>query len=119
MVLIRRQNFIYLTMLAAGSFLMVTSQLADQRLLSEGIAFIMVGLVGMVMSLTTMDIGARIKEEIREIGRQNAESSAGIKEAIREIGRQNAESSAGIKEAIREIGRQNAESSAGKNGSGV
>ena len=117
--MIRKQNIIYVAVIAVGLFLIVTSQMIDQRLLTEGIAFIMIGFVGMLMSFTTMDIGASIKEAIREVGRQNAESSASIMESIREVGRQNAESSAnikeialGIKNAVSDAGRQNAESSA-------
>ena len=117
--MIRKQNIIYVAVIAVGLFLIVTSQMIDQRLLTEGIAFIMIGFVGMLMSFTTMDIGASIKEAIREVGRQNAESSANIMESIREVGRQNAESSAnikeialGIKNAVSDAGRQNAESSA-------
>ena len=117
--MIRKQNIIYVAVIAVGLFLIVTSQMIDQRLLTEGIAFIMIGFVGMLMSFTTMDIGASIKEAIREVGRQNAESSAnikeialGIKNAVSDVGRQNAESSANIMESIREVGRQNAESSA-------
>ena len=117
--MIRKQNIIYVAVIAVGLFLIVTSQMIDQRLLTEGIAFIMIGFVGMLMSFTTMDIGASIKEAIREVGRQNAESSAnikeialGIKNAVSDVGRQNAESSANIMESIREVGRQNAESDA-------
>ena len=67
----RRQNVIFVAMIIVGLFLTITSQLIDKRLLSEGIAFIIVGFVGMLMSWTTMDIGASIKEVIYDVGRQN------------------------------------------------
>ena len=69
--LMRRQNVIFVAMIIVGLFLTITSQLIDKRLLSEGIAFIIVGFVGMLMSWTTMDIGASIKEAIYDVGRQN------------------------------------------------
>ena len=69
--LMRRQNVIFVAMIIVGLFLTITSQLIDKRLLSEGIAFIIVGFVGMLMSWTTMDIGASIKEVIYDVGRQN------------------------------------------------
>ncbi len=71
--LIRKQHVIFVAMVIVGIFLTVMSQLTDQRLLSEGIAFIIVGFVGMLMSSrwTTMDIGSSIKEAIYDVGRQN------------------------------------------------
>ncbi len=63
-------------MMAVGAFLITMSQLVDQRLLSEGIAFFTIGFVGILMSWTTMDIGAGIKEAIHEVGQQNQRAIA-------------------------------------------
>ena len=95
--MIRKQNLIYSAMVGVGLFLIIGSRMVDLRLMSEGIAFITVGFVGMLMSFTTMDIGKSIKEAIENVGRQSAESSASVMEAIREIGRQSAESSASMR----------------------
>ena len=70
--LVRKQNVIFVAMVIVGLSLTIMSQFADSRLLSEGIAFIIVGFVGMLMSWTTMDIGASIKEAIYDVGRQHA-----------------------------------------------
>ena len=48
--LIRRQQIIFVAMIIVGVFLIATSQTVDQRLLNQGIAFIIVGFVGMLMS---------------------------------------------------------------------
>ena len=41
---------------------------------AEGIAFMLVGVAGLIMSWTTFDIGAGIKEVVREVGRDNREA---------------------------------------------
>ena len=81
----RRQNVIFVAMIIVGLFLTITSQLIDKRLLSEGIAFIIVGFVGMLMSWTTMDIGASIKEVIYDVGRQNQTALESIAKSLNEI----------------------------------
>ena len=81
----RRQNVIFVAMIIVGLFLTITSQLIDKRLLSEGIAFIIVGFVGMLMSWTTMDIGASIKEVIYDVGRQNQTVLESIAKSLNEM----------------------------------
>ena len=71
--LIRRQQIIFVAMIIVGVFLIATSQTVDQRLLNQGIAFIIVGFVGMLMSWTTFDVGGSLKEAVREVGRQDQE----------------------------------------------
>ena len=83
--LMRRQNVIFVAMIIVGLFLTITSQLIDKRLLSEGIAFIIVGFVGMLMSWTTMDIGASIKEAIYDVGRQNLTALESIAKSQNEM----------------------------------
>ncbi len=85
--LVRKQNVIFVAMVAVGLSLTVMSQLTDSRLLSEGIAFIIVGFVGMLMSWTTMDIGASIKEAIYDVGRQNLAALESIASSQKEMGR--------------------------------
>ena len=69
--MIHRQHIIFISMMCTGAFLIVMSQLVDLRLLSEGIAFLTVGFVGILMSWTTFDIGNSIKETIRETSAEN------------------------------------------------
>ena len=44
----------------------------------------MVGLAGLLMSWTTFDIGAEIKEVVREVGRENRAALASLAEAQKE-----------------------------------
>ncbi len=83
--LVRKQNVIFVAMVAVGLSLTVMSQLTDSRLLSEGIAFIIVGFVGMLMSWTTMDVGASIKEAIHDVGRKNLAALESIAKSQKEI----------------------------------
>ncbi len=75
--LIRRQQIIFVAMIIVGVFLIATSQTVDQRLLNQGIAFIIVGFVGMwvVMSIswTMFDVGGSLKEGMHEIVMQTKE----------------------------------------------
>ena len=66
--LIRRQNAIHATLMGAGIHFGVRSMLGEPALVSEAAAFIMVGGVGLIMSLTSMDIGQSLKEAVREEG---------------------------------------------------
>ena len=61
-------------MLAIGIGLLLTSPLSGRYLVAEGIAFMLVGVAGLLMSWTTFDIGAGIKEVVREVGRDNREA---------------------------------------------
>ncbi len=85
--LIRRQHIIFVAMIAVGISLITLSQLVDQRLLSEGIAFIIVGFVGILMSWTTMDIGASIKEAIHDVGIENRKALIKLSESTERIAR--------------------------------
>ena len=78
--LVRKQNVIFVAMVIVGLSLTIMSQFADSRLLSEGIAFIIVGFVGMLMSWTTMDIGASIKEAIYDVGASIKETNKSLEE---------------------------------------
>ena len=72
--LIRKQQTIFLLMLAIGIGLLFASPLSGRYLVAEGIAFMLVGVAGLIMSWTTFDIGAGIKEVVREVGRENREA---------------------------------------------
>ena len=121
--LIRRQIILFGIILTTGLSLLVVgilvagdafppevSRTVGPHLISEGVAFIIIGLVGLLMSWTTFEIGLGIKEVVREEGEKTREVldtlaksqealGEGIKEAVRE----------GIKEAVREAGRENRE----------
>ena len=72
--LIRKQQTIFLLMLAVGIGLLFASPLSGRYPVAEGIAFMLVGVAGLIMSWTTFDIGAGIKEVVREVGRENREA---------------------------------------------
>ena len=61
-------------MLAIGIGLLFASPLSGRYMVAEGIAFMLVGVAGLIMSWTTFDIGAGIKEVVREVGRENREA---------------------------------------------
>ena len=64
--ILRKQNWVYVIMVISGMAMIgASSIISNDLLLSNGIAFIIVGFVGLVMSLTTMDIGSSIKEAIK------------------------------------------------------
>ena len=67
-LLIRRQNLVYSILMGIGILFGVRSMLGEPALVGEAAAFIMVGGVGLIMSLTTMDIGQSLKEAIHEEG---------------------------------------------------
>ena len=73
--ILRKQNWMYMSMVISGMAMIVASSIiamiaagsiiSNNLLLTNGIAFIIVGFVGLVMSWTTMDIGSSIKEAIK------------------------------------------------------
>ena len=91
--MVHKQQAIFLTMLAVGGGLAGASLLPEHYLVGEAIAFILVGLAGLLMSWTTFDIGAGIKEVVREVGREN-------NEVVREVGRENKKALDSLAESI-------------------
>ena len=69
-LVIRRQNLIYAILLGTGLYFIVTRTLGLADYLSHGIAFILVGGAGLIMSLTSMDIGQSLKDAIEKDGVQ-------------------------------------------------
>ena len=93
--LIRKQLALFGTVLAigmaslgagssivAGTFPEIMPSLGH-HLISEGIAFIIIGLVGTIMSWTTFEIGSGIKELVREVGMQNQEALKSIENTLK------------------------------------
>ena len=85
--IVRRHLVLFGIILAAGMSMIVigmmmgTSALSTpdnpvlaQLLITEGVAFVVIGLVGILMSWTTFDIGTNIKDVVREVGMQNKET---------------------------------------------
>ena len=91
--MVHKQQAIFVTMLAVGGGLAGASLLPEHYLVGEAIAFILVGLAGLLMSWTTFDIGAGIKEVVREVGREN-------NEVVREVGRENKKALDSLAESI-------------------
>ena len=83
--LIRKQQAIFLLMLAIGIGLLLASPLSGRYLVAEGIAFMLVGVAGLIMSWTTFDIGAGIKEVVREVGRENREAMDSLAASQKEM----------------------------------
>ena len=83
--LIRRQNFIYLLLVGIGIQYMLRAALGSPILVAEGAAFIMVGCVGLIMSLTTVDIGKNLRDATHEEGEM---TRATMREAISALGEQ-------------------------------
>ena len=82
--LAHKQQVIFLVMLAVGGGLLLASTLSGPYV-AEGIAFILVGLAGLLMSWTTFDIGAGIKEVVREVGRENREAMDSLAASQKEM----------------------------------
>ena len=80
--LARKQQAIFVIMLLVGGGLL-TASLPSGAYVAEGIAFILVGLAGVLMSWTTFDIGAGIKEVVREVGRKNQEEKSCVNAHVR------------------------------------
>ncbi len=68
---IRRQNVIFSVIVGAGFAMLGIGWLGNQFLVVEGIAFIIIGGVGLVMSWTTMDIGDKLMETVERVGLKN------------------------------------------------
>ena len=98
--LIHRQNFIYLFLVGIGIQYLVRSAFGSPILVGEGAAFIMVGCVGLIMSLTTVDIGKSLRDATHEEGEM---TRATIREATHEEGEM---TRATIREAITALGEQ-------------
>ena len=62
------------TMMGIGALSTPDNPVLAQLLITEGVAFVVIGLVGILMSWTTFDIGTNIKEVVREVGKQNKET---------------------------------------------
>ena len=88
--------YICLSLIAAGAYFIAQSGLEKLHLISEGAAFIMVGIVGLIMSTTTTDIGQSIMLAIREEGETTRASN---RKLVRHMGKV-------IVKAIREEGKQ-------------
>ena len=78
--IIRRQNLIYAILMGTGLYFIVARTLGLADYLSHGIAFILVGGAGLIMSLTSMDIGEGLKDAVKEDGAQT-------RAAITELGK--------------------------------
>ena len=65
---VRRQIAIYSIIAGAGISLIAYGMVRTSDIILQGISFILVGFVGLIMSSTTMDIGQSLKEAIREEG---------------------------------------------------
>ena len=83
---IRRQSVLYTMLLGLGSVLIYLSGLRDLPLVTEGVAFIAIGAVGLIMSWTTQDVGRGIRDAIREDGDKTRGRLDSVVEAVDRVG---------------------------------
>ena len=83
---IRRQSVLYSFLLGVGSILIYLSGLKDLPLVTEGVAFIAIGAVGLIMSWTTQDIGQGIKDSVHDDGALTREGLREVTAAVRAVG---------------------------------
>ena len=86
---VRRQNLLHLSIVMAGIGTLLAGVLVAfwlpsdiglaYMLVGEGLAFILIGIVGIVMSLTTQDVAQGIKDAIREDGDKTREVIGGLR----------------------------------------
>ncbi len=93
----RRQNITFICLIGMGAFFLFHGHFPIEGLLhiavfqvsvslSEGIAFMMLGMVGLMMSWTTMDVSKSIKDVVRETAmEQTAEFQKITKEQTAEF----------------------------------
>ena len=104
---IRRQLYIYLSLIGTGAYFVAESGLEKLHLISEGAAFIMVGIVGLIMSTTTTDIGQSLMLAVREEGKTTrAVNRKLVKHMVKVLDNTVREEGRQTRAAIEEIGRQ-------------
>ncbi len=85
-VILRKQNWVYMSMVASGMAMIAAgSIISNNLLLTNGIAFIIVGFVGLVMSWTTMDIGSSLKEAIKSANDKTLTKLDGIEKSLTKL----------------------------------
>ena len=80
---IRRQSVLYGILLGVGSVLIY---LRDLPLVTEGVAFMAIGAVGLIMSWTTQDVSQGIRGAIREDGDRTRARLDSVVEAVDRVG---------------------------------
>ena len=83
---IRRQSVLYTMLLGLGSVLIYLSGLRDMPLVTEGVAFMAIGAVGLIVSWTTQDVGQGIRDAIREDGDKTRGRLDSVVEAVDRVG---------------------------------
>ena len=107
---IRRQLYIYLSLIVAGAYLIAESGLEVRHLISEGAAFIMVGMVGLIMSTTTTDIGQSLMLAVREEGKTTRIVNRKLvrhmgKVLVRAVGEEGRQTRAANRKHVRHMGK--------------
>ena len=93
--ILRKQNWMYMSMVISGMAMIVASSIiamiaagsiiSNNLLLTNGIAFIIVGFVGLVMSWTTMDIGSSLKEAIKSANDKTLTKLDGMEKSLTKL----------------------------------
>ena len=85
-LVIRRQSFLYIFLIGLGFVLIHMSNLRNPQLVTEGVAFIVIGIVGLIMSWTTHDVGQGIRDAVVEDGDKTRDRLDDVVAAIDRVG---------------------------------
>ena len=85
-MVIRRQSFLYIFLIGLGFVLIHMSNLRNPQLVTEGVAFIVIGIVGLIMSWTTHDVGQGIRDAVVEDGDKTRDRLDDVVAAIDRVG---------------------------------
>ena len=102
-----RQLCTCLSLIGTGAYFVAESGLEKLHLISEGVALILVGIVGLIMSTTTTDIGQSLMLAVREEGKTTrAVNRKLVKHMVKVLDNTVREEGRQTRAAIEEIGRQ-------------
>ncbi len=88
--LFKIQNAVFWGIVVVGTGMSITDSMVEKPIFVDGIAFIIAGFVGLIMSWITADVAKSLTEKIEKVGQET-------KEEIRKVGKE-------TKEEIRKVG---------------
>ncbi len=107
---VKAQRWMFALIAGFGIYLIHVSEIANVPVFLQGIAFITIGAMGMVMALSNMDIGAGIKNSVENEGAKTREAigalGAELKAESAKTREANAAEAARTREAIGALGAE-------------
>ena len=85
-LVIRRQSFLYIFLIGLGFVLIHMNNLRNPQLVTEGVVFIVIGIVGLIMSWTTHDVGQGVRDAVVEDGDKTRDRLDDVVAAIDRVG---------------------------------